>query len=95
MGDENLAWCHQFVLSFDQQRSPLAPASAVRSRMLKIDDPAERHGLSHRAGAEGIGEKQGGDVIGGAAALSFLAAIAGIWQPTSGKAAFASADART
>ena len=33
--------------------------------------------------------------IGGAAALSFLAAIAGIWQPTSGKAAFASADART
>jgi hypothetical protein len=31
--------------------------------------------------------------IGGAAALSFLGAIAGIWQPAPGKAAFASADA--
>jgi EmrB/QacA subfamily drug resistance transporter len=33
--------------------------------------------------------------IGGAATLSFLGAIAGIWQPASHKAAFASADART
>ena len=33
--------------------------------------------------------------IGGAATFSFLGAIAGIWQPASRKAAFASADART
>jgi hypothetical protein len=60
--DENLAWCHQFVLSFDQQH--LAGAG-FGGTVEDAEDrrSSQRHGFGRLAGAEVMREKQGGDGI--------------------------------
>ena len=62
MGDENLAWCHQFVLSFDQQH--LAGAG-FGGTVEDAEDrrSSQRHGFGRLAGAEVMREKQSGDGI--------------------------------